>query len=84
MRSATLLKMFVVLPALPFLVVYTLFGVEQWWVVVLGGILLYYPIQQLGQAIGYHKLFAHKRLGLESFTRTCLLLLGQLLFMAIL
>ena len=67
MRSATLLKMFVVLPALPFLIVYTLLGVERWWVVVLGGVLLYYPIQQLGQAIGYHKLFAHKAFRARKF-----------------
>ena len=52
--------MFVVLPLLPFLVFYTLFESDQWLFVVLCGALLYYPVHQLGQAIGYHKLFAHR------------------------
>lgn len=60
MREATLLKMFVALPALPFLVAYTLWGQDYWWVPVVAGVALYYPVQQLGQAIGYHKLFAHR------------------------
>lgn len=60
MRSAVLLKMFVAVPLLPLLVVWTLWGYDYWPMVVLAGVLLYYPIQQLGQAIGYHKLLAHR------------------------
>lgn len=60
MRNATLLKMFVALPALPFFVAYTLWGNPVWPLVVVAGLFLYYPVQQLGQAIGYHKLFAHR------------------------
>lgn len=60
LRNALLLKMFVVLPALPFLVCYTLWGLDYWWAVVLCGVLLYYPVHQLGQALGYHKLFSHR------------------------
>lgn len=60
MRNATLFKMFFVLPALPLLIAVTLWGNPLWPLVVAAGILLYYPIQQFGQAIGYHKLFAHR------------------------
>jgi fatty-acid desaturase len=60
MRNAILLKMFVFVPLLPGLVVWTLWGEEYWLLYVLAGVLLYYPVHQLGQAIGYHKLFAHR------------------------
>lgn len=60
MRNATLFKMFVALPALPFLVAFVLWNNPLWPLVVVAGVLLYYPIQQFGQAIGYHKLFAHR------------------------
>lgn len=60
MRNAVLLKMFVAVPLLPLLVVWTLWGYAYWPLVILAGVLLYYPVQQFGQAIGYHKLFAHR------------------------
>lgn len=60
MRAAVILKMFVAVPLIPVLVVCTLWGYAYWPLVVLAGVLLYYPIQQLGQSIGYHKLFAHR------------------------
>jgi len=60
MRSAVLFKMFVVVPLLPILIAWTLWGVDEWPVIVVVGLLLYYPIHQLGQAIGYHKLFSHR------------------------
>lgn len=52
--------MFVAVPLLPFLVVWALWGYDYWPLVVIAGVLLYYPIQQLGQSTGYHKLFAHR------------------------
>ena len=52
--------MFVVVPTLPFLVAWTLWGDPYWWLVVISGILLYFPVHQLGPAIGYHKLFVHR------------------------
>jgi stearoyl-CoA desaturase (delta-9 desaturase) len=60
MRSAVLLKMFVAVPLLPVLIAWTLWGTDEWPLVLAAGVLLYYPVQQLGQAIGYHKLFAHR------------------------
>jgi fatty-acid desaturase len=59
-KLAVLFKMFVAIPLLPFLVAYTLWGSDWWPAVFVAGVILYYPIQQLGQAIGYHKLFAHR------------------------
>tara|TARA_R110000772_G_scaffold68444_1_gene151656 strand:+ start:414 stop:1169 length:756 start_codon:yes stop_codon:yes gene_type:complete len=60
MRAAVLLKMFVAVPLLPFFLLWALWGAAEWPLVVAAGILLYYPVQQLGQATGYHKLFAHR------------------------
>jgi stearoyl-CoA desaturase (delta-9 desaturase) len=59
-KTPVLFKMFVAVPMLPFLVAYTLWGNPWWPAVLVAGVVLYYPVQQLGQAIGYHKLFAHR------------------------
>ena len=60
MKAAVIAKMFVAVPLIPFLVGWTLWGKDEWPLVVLAGLLLYYPIHQLGQTIGYHKLFGHR------------------------
>lgn len=60
MKAAILFKMFVVVPLLPLGIAYALWGNPWWPAVVLAGVVLYYPIHQLGQGIGYHKLFAHR------------------------
>jgi stearoyl-CoA desaturase (delta-9 desaturase) len=33
---------------------------EYWFIILIGGILLYFPMHQLGASMGYHKLFSHK------------------------
>lgn len=60
MKAAVIAKMFIAVPLIPFLVGWTLYGTDHWPLVLVCGVLLYYPIHQLGQGIGYHKLFGHR------------------------
>lgn len=52
--------MFALVPLMHLLLVMTLIDLEYWYLSMLLGVVLYYPIHQLGQSIGYHKLFAHR------------------------
>lgn len=54
------IKMFVVFPLMHIVVLYGIFTHEYWYLLILCGMLMFYPIMNLGQSIGYHKLFAHK------------------------
>lgn len=60
MKIATRFKFFLVLPLLHVYVGWGLLATDMALWVLLAGLLLYYPIGQLGQGAGYHRLFAHK------------------------
>ena len=53
-------KMFVLVPVMTLLVLWHMFTSDNWLMTLLVGVALYFPIHQLGQSAGYHKLFAHK------------------------
>ena len=53
-------KMFVIFPIMHLVVLYGIFTSDYWYLLVPCGILMFYPIMYLGQAIGYHKMFGHK------------------------
>lgn len=52
-------RLFVFLPAVAAAVVWHLVTSPDWALTLFTGVLLYFPIMQLGQSSGYHKLFAH-------------------------
>jgi stearoyl-CoA desaturase (delta-9 desaturase) len=52
--------MFIVFPLMHIVVLYGIFTSEYWYLLLISGLLMYYPIMNLGQSIGYHKCFAHK------------------------
>lgn len=60
MKRLSILKMFVAVPLLSLLTIYQLLTSPDWYMILLIGLVIYYPIHQLGQGIGYHKLFAHR------------------------
>lgn len=60
MKLTTRLKIFLAVPLAHVYVGWGLLASDLALWVLLAGILLYYPIGQLGQSIGYHRLFAHR------------------------
>lgn len=54
------LKFFFLVPLITLSILYHLFTSDIWYYTLFAGIILYFPIQQLGQSSGYHKLFAHR------------------------
>jgi stearoyl-CoA desaturase (delta-9 desaturase) len=52
--------MFLLFPILHLIVAWTLASSSNWALILMLGIVLYYPIHDLGFSIGYHKLFAHR------------------------
>ena len=53
-------RFFLLFPILHLIVAWTLITNPSWILILVLGIVLYYPIHDLGFSIGYHKLFAHK------------------------
>lgn len=53
-------KMFVIFPLMHLVVLFGIFTNEHWYLLLICGILMFYPIMNLGQSIGYHKMFGHK------------------------
>ena len=52
--------MLVIFPLMHLVVLYGIVTNDYWYLLLPCGILMFYPIMYLGQAIGYHKMFAHK------------------------
>jgi fatty-acid desaturase len=47
-------------PIMHFVVAYGISTSEHWLALIIASVIVYYPLHQLGQAIGIHKLFAHR------------------------
>lgn len=57
---ARIFKFFVLMPVVAAVVIWHLATSNDWAITLLLGIALYFPIHQLGQSAGHHKLFAHR------------------------
>lgn len=57
---AGVLKLFLIMPVVALMVAWHLVTSPDWMLTVFVGVLLYFPIHYLGQAIGMHKLFGHR------------------------
>jgi stearoyl-CoA desaturase (delta-9 desaturase) len=53
-------KMYVIFPLMPLVVLYGIATNDYWYLIVICGIIMFYPIMSVGQGIGYHKMFSHK------------------------
>ena len=60
MNRLTTFKMFCIFPIMHLLLIYGIATSEYWYLILILGFLIHYPIHQLGGSIGYHKLFAHR------------------------
>jgi fatty-acid desaturase len=52
--------MFVIFPLMHLVVLYGIVTHEYWYLVLIAGILMFYPILYLGESLGYHRMFGHK------------------------
>lgn len=59
--------MFLLFPILHLIVAWVLISNSNWALILMLGVVLYYPIHDLGFSIGYHKLFAHRTFKPKSF-----------------
>lgn len=57
---ARIFKFFILMPVVAAVVLWHLATSDDWLLTLLLGVALYFPIQQLGQSTGHHKLFAHR------------------------
>ena len=60
MNKYVILKMFIVFPIMHFILAYGIITSSHWYLILIFGFLLHYPLHQLGGAIGYHKVFSHR------------------------
>lgn len=60
MNKYAILKMFIVFPIMHIVLAYGIITSTHWYLILLLGLLLHYPLSQLGGSIGYHKLFSHR------------------------
>lgn len=60
MKIFSQFKMFVMFPLMHVVTLYGIWNSDNWPVIITIGLLLYYPLMNFGQAIGYHKMFCHK------------------------
>jgi stearoyl-CoA desaturase (delta-9 desaturase) len=60
MNKIATFKMLLLFPLMHLLVLWGMMTSEYWFIILIGGILLYFPMHQLGASMGYHKLFSHK------------------------
>jgi fatty-acid desaturase len=77
---AGVFKLFVLVPVITAAVVFHLFTSDSWLLTLTVGVVLYFPIHQFGQAIGLHKLFAHKSFKPVSWYPLAAALVGSISF----
>lgn len=60
MNKLATFKMLILFPIMHLVLIYGIISTGEWLIILLGGILLYFPLHQLGASMGYHKLFSHR------------------------
>jgi stearoyl-CoA desaturase (delta-9 desaturase) len=79
MNKLAIFKMLLLFPIMHLVLLYGMLN-SDWLTILFGGILLYFPMHQLGASMGYHKLFSHKSFEPQSWFPPVSALIGIVSF----